>query len=616
MKSNRQVKSVVPKLSQLLTLLLTLSLALIVITSSLSAQNNKKSAPAAAPRAAAPSRPASAPHSAAPAQRPGGGGNSAQRPSGGGAANNRGSAGQTNRPGAGGANANRPGAGGANANNRGTAGQGNRPGAGGTSANRPGANANRPGAGGANANRPGANANRPGAGGANANRPGANANRPGAGGANNRPGGANANNRGGGAANHHQPAGSKTVALKSGGKATFRKDGKVRSVQTARGMKIEHGVHGGRRIESTRNGRKVVSMGKRGGYSQRAYYSHGGRTYVQRTYYVGGRSYAYGYSSYYYGGYPYYGYAPSYYYGPAYYGWAYNPWPAPVTYGWGWGGSPWYGYYGPYFQPYPVYPTAAFWLTDYLIAANLQAAYAAQEGAESGKSGPAPFATQTGNEVASLWTTDPLIAANLGTAYGPYMFGAAAPAAKGGATGLSTEIKQAIADEVKQEIAAEQAAAKGGDQKPAGGEQVPAALDPKIRYFVVSSNLSATTSDGDECDLNPGDVIYRTGDTPDDDHMVDATVKSSKKDDCAVGVTVGVETGDLQEMHNQLRIQMDAGLKELADKQGKNGLPAAPDTKTQAGEVPPPSPDTNVANDLQDQKKEADQAEAEAQQPN
>ncbi len=194
--------------------------------------------------------------------------------------------------------------------------------------------------------------------------------------------------------------------------------------------------------------------------------------------------------------------------------------------------------------------------------------------------------------------------------------GAAVPAAKGSATGLSTEVKQAIAVQVKQEIAAEQAAAKGGDQKPASGEQVPAALDPKIRYFVVSSDLDATTSDGVECQLTPGDVVYRTGDTPDDDHMVDATVKSSKKDNCAVGVSVGVETGDLQEMHNQLRIQMDAGLKTLAEKQGKDGIPAAPDTKTQAGEVPPPAPDTNVANDLQDQKKEADQAEAEAQQPN
>jgi hypothetical protein len=98
--------------------------------------------------------------------------------------------------------------------------------------------------------------------------------------------------------------------------------------------------------------------------------------------------------------------------------------------------------------------------------------------------------------------------------------------------------------------------------------------------------------------------------------MVDATVKSSKKDECAVGATVGVSVDDLQEMHNQLRIQMDAGLKELADKQGKNGLPAAPDTKTQAGEVPAPSPDTTVSGDLAQQQKDADQAEAEAKQPN
>jgi len=134
--------------------------------------------------------------------------------------------------------------------------------------------------------------------------------------------------------------------------------------------------------------------------------------------------------------------------------------------------------------------------------------------------------------------------------------------------------------------------------------------------FVVASEEDLTTSDGVECVLSGGDVVYRTGDTPDDDHMVDATVKASKKDECAVGATVGVAVDDLQDMHNQLRIQMDAGLKELADKQGKNGLPAAPDTKTQPGEVPAPSPDANVANDLQDQKKEADQAEAEAQQPN
>src|SRR5216684_42723 len=574
MKSNNRSKNVLPKWSVLLVLL--------TVTAVASAQQHKQNAPAAAPHASAPSRPAPSAPRAAPAQRPGGNANNAQRPGG---------------------NAHNRGPGGASPNNRGQANANNR-GPGGASANRPG----QEGANNAN-NRGGANANNR-AGGNNANNRGAaNANnRPGANNANNR-GAANAAKGGAGGANRHQPAGTKTVALKNGGSATFRKDGKVRTVQT-HGMTINHGVHGERRIVSTHNGRQVVSMGKRGGYSQRAYYSHGGNTYVQRTYYVGGQSYAYGYRSYYYGGYPYYGYAPSYYYGPAYYGWAYNPWPAPVSYGWGWGAQPWYGYYGPYFQPYPVYPTAAFWLTDYLIAANLQAAYAA---AESGELEPQQLGPQSTDMIASLWTTDPLIAANLGAAYGPYMFGAAA--AKGNATQLSPEVKQAISDEMKQEIAAEQAAAKG-TQKAASGDEVPAALDPKIRIFVVSSNLDATTSDGVECGLTPGDVISRTGDTPDDDRMVDATVESSKKDDCAVGVSVGVDVGDLQEMHNQLRIQMDAGLKTLAEKQGKDGIPAAPDTKTQAGEVPPPAPDTNVANDLQQQKKDADQAEAEAQQPN
>jgi hypothetical protein len=175
-------------------------------------------------------------------------------------------------------------------------------------------------------------------------------------------------------------------------------------------------------------------------------------------------------------------------------------------------------------------------------------------------------------------------------------------------------VKQAIADEMKNEIAAEKDAAASGQKDAPSGDQVPAALDPKIRIFVVSTDEDLTTSDGVECGLTAGDVVYRTGDKPDDDHMVDATVKSSKKDECAIGATVGVSVDDLQEMHNQLRIQMDAGLKELADKQGKNGLPAAPDTKTQPGEAPAPSPDTNVANDLQQQRKDADQAEAEAKQ--
>ena len=67
----------------------------------------------------------------------------------------------------------------------------------------------------------------------------------------------------------------------------------------------------------------------------------------------GGHCYAYGYRGYYYHGGYYYGYVPAYYYGPAFYGWAYNPSAAPVVYSWGWGGAPWYGYYGYYLMRIP-----------------------------------------------------------------------------------------------------------------------------------------------------------------------------------------------------------------------------------------------------------------------
>ena len=616
-----------------------------------SAQQKKPAAPpAAAPHAAAPSRPAPSAPRSAPAQNPGA---NANRGMGGGGANaNRGMGGpgaNTNRGMGAGANANRgagtysnPGQAGANRGMGGTGANTNRGMGAGANANRGAGSYSNPGQAGANRGA-GANANRGtagannragGAAGANNRAGGANANRGTvgannrAGGMNNRAGGANANRAGGannraggmnnravGGVNRHQPAGSRQVALRNGGHATFRKDGHVRSIQTAHGMRIEHGVRGGRRVESMHNGRRVVSYGRHGGYSQRAYYSHGGRAYSQRTYYRGGHYYAYGYRNYYYGGHPYYGYAPAYYYRPAYYGWAYNPWPSPVYYNWGWAGQPWYGAYGAYYyQPYPSYPYASLWLTDYVIAANLRAAYEAQQ--ENGALVPPAIANASADEIAALWSTDPLVAAQLRATYGVYMLGGGAPQGGKNVT-LTNDLKQAIANQIKNEIAAEKEAAANGQQDAApGGDQVPAALDPNVLVFVVSSDENLTTSDGDECTLTPGDVVSRASDQPDGDNMVDALVKASKKGECPLDAIVGISVDELQEMHNQLRIQMDDGLKELAAKQGKNGLPAAPDTHTQPGEVPEPTPDKNVASDLEQQQKEADQAEAEAKQPN
>ena len=168
----------------------------------------------------------------------------------------------------------------------------------------------------------------------------------------------------------------KSLSLKTGGKAQVRSNGQIRSVDK-NGMHIEHNLHGGRKVVSDRNGKHIVSNGKKGGYVQRPLTTRNGHSYYARTSVDHGVAHSGVYRGYSYGGHTYYAYQPAAYYSPGFYGWAGGAWASPVAWdssAWGWGGAPWLGYYG--FSPYGFYPGPAFWLTDYLIAANLQAAYA------------------------------------------------------------------------------------------------------------------------------------------------------------------------------------------------------------------------------------------------
>ncbi len=367
-----------------------------------------------------------------------------------------------------------------------------------------------------------------------------------------------------------------TVQLPGGPAAVSRRaNGAVATIH-APGMTINHTLRGPRTVVKESNGRRIVAVGRAGGYVQRPYLVRNGRTYVQRTYVVGGVSRVAVYRSYSYGGAVYYGYAPAYYYRPAYYGWAYEPWGAPVAYGpaaWGWAGSPWYGAYGAYFAPYPAYASASQWLTDYLLAANLQAAYAAGAHADAGAVG-----------------------------------GASAPAAAeaaGAQTPLSPQVKQMIAEEVKSQLAASKAAAVAQGVAPSA-EQLPEALNPAERIFVVSSHLDVPSTSGEECGLAPGDVVMRMTDAPDANRKVSASVQSSQKADCAAGKTVSIGVEDLQEMHNQFRQHLDSGLQTLAGSAGKDGLPQAPDATTVGGEVPAPAPDKSAAEQLDNAQQEAE----------
>jgi len=344
-------------------------------------------------------------------------------------------------------------------------------------------------------------------------------------------------------------------------------------------MDVHHNLSGNRRVEVERrdHSRVVAERGGRG-YVQRPY-MYRGHEYARRSYYYNGRYYNNYYGRYYYHGLYVNPYFPSYYYGAAFYGWAYNPWAAPIAYGWGWGGNPWFGYYGAFFTPYPVYASPSLWLTDYIIANSLQAAYQAQLNAAA-LSNPTP---------------------------------------------LSPEVKNLIADEVRQQVALENneakaASAANGEPDAASSSIARLLTDGKQHVFVAGQDLDVVDAGGTECALSQGDAIQLTGQTAPDAQSATLAVLASKGGkECPKGDTVSVALGDLQDMQNHMRETVDQGMKELQAKQGQGGIPAAPASakaapveSPMAAIAPPPPPESEVKAEINQQSQEADKAEAEA----
>ncbi len=408
-------------------------------------------------------------------------------------------------------------------------------------------------------------------------------------------------NRGGNAAGNrgmsaHTPG--RTVSLKGGGSASIRPNGSIRSINR-NGMQIHNNLRGGRTVVSEHNGVRIVNRGG-GGYVQHAYMNRGGHAYFARTFYDHGVYRTGIYRGYFWGGHHYYGYYPGVWFHPGFYGWGWHPWGARVFWGvgvggWGWAGAPWYGFYGGWWAPYPFYAGPAFWLTDYLISSQLQAAYAAQYNTAAGDGGYDQGSANYGDN--------------------------GGQAANSGQVTLSPEVKEAIAEEVKAQLQEQEQQApsqglgsdSGAAAAPANDNQAPPALDPARRTFVVD-NAITVVSDGQECNLTGGDVITRLTDTPDSNQQVTASVSASKKGECGEGKPVLVSVDDLQEMHNHFEEQLNNGLKVLAEKQGTNGMPKAPDAGTVSSNLPTPPPDQNASKDLADQQAQADQAETQAKQ--
>jgi hypothetical protein len=390
-----------------------------------------------------------------------------------------------------------------------------------------------------------------------------------------------------------------SVSTKSGHEAHFDSHGRVTSVHTRGGAEISHGPHGERRVVGERvNARGEhyrVNYGGHRGYVEHGY-MRGGHPYMRRTYMYGGRRYAYAYRGAYYHGVAYYGWAPPYYYPPAYYGWVGAPWGAPVAYGWGWGAAPWYGFYGGYFAPAPVYPYAALWLTDYLIAENLRLAYEASQQADPNAFKQPDYAPYM---VASGATADGVTSFGSGMEFNADAAAAAMPA----------DVKQLVADDLKLQIEEEKAAASA-QSADSGTDQVPAALDPKHSVFVVSATIDVP-SDGDTCSLTPGDVVQRQENEPGDDKAVKVKVLSAKSQDCGIGSMPRVQVTDLQDMHNDFREKISTGMDTLA--KGGNGLPKAPDATHKINPDGQAQPDLSADSDLNAQQADADAADKEVQ---
>ena len=378
------------------------------------------------------------------------------------------------------------------------------------------------------------------------------------------------------------PVGSQTVRARNGSEIRTRPNGSRADLHDPmRNMDVHRSLSGNRvvRVERPDHSRVVAERGGRG-YVQRPY-AFRGHEYARRTYYVNGRAYDRYYRPYAYRGVALEVYAPVRYYPAGYYGWAYNPWVAPAPYAWGFTASPWYGYYGGYFAPQPVYPSASYWLTDYMISNSLQNAY--QAGVESGQ------------------RMQPMQA---------------------GLTPMTPDVKAQIAAEVQKQIALEnqeaQITAQGADIKPESSGIERMMGDGASHVFVVSHDLDLVNNAGMECLVTPGDVLQLRAPQEAAGDMASLLVLASKGgQECGKSSTVSVALNDLQDMQNSMRETIDQGLGELQAKQGKGGLPAAPQTAAGAPVqavftqgAPPPEP--NIATEIAQQALEADRSEAEA----
>jgi len=348
------------------------------------------------------------------------------------------------------------------------------------------------------------------------------------------------------------------------------------------GFRAEQRLSGGTRVlESTRQvvGRGtvhairygnavsgVVEHTVRPGYVSRTYVRGGrvlyARVYQQHVFQRFGRTFTYQ------------SVVPSVAFSPAYYAWAARPWPGPVRYRWRWRSEAWYGAFGDYFTPYPTYASLDLWMTDYLLALNMRAAYDAWQSESQSEPVPDGVDSSPPSEPAPAPQTSssaPQAPASDSASDAPAS--ADAPPPEHSPPAITPDVKAELDAQIKLQLKERQqgtAAATEGD--------LPGALKAGHTLFRVISPLDvASDTPGRTCSLGANDYIERTGQM-DSEGMVPVQVKLSGISDCGTGLATRISENDLEAMDSEQQEQLSNAMLAAAKSMGPNGLPTGPDT--------------------------------------
>jgi hypothetical protein len=374
-------------------------------------------------------------------------------------------------------------------------------------------------------------------------------------------------------------------------------DGRVmRETRLAGGARVQEISHAGSQVHVVRYGNAVsgtVERTIRPGLMSRTFVSGGHvmytRVYQQHVWHQFGRAFAYE------------TFVPAVRYPAAYYGWALGAWPRPVYYSWGWHAQAWYPTYGVLFTPYPVYTSPDLWMTDYIIAQNMQRAYQAQTVAPVGEPSPAGApaeAVQYADPAAAPAPAAPVQYVDPAAAPAPaapvqYVDPAAAPAPNqteaappgtqssepvpptaptAAPPAVTPEVKAQLNAQIKVRLQEQQSAAASPATQT--NLSTPPALRPNHVFFEVVQPLDVPSGTANHfCSLGANDYIKRTGGMSQDDWTIPVVVELSGPSDCPKGLKTRVGLNDLNAMENEQQAEVMEAMQAASKSMGPNGPP-------------------------------------------